>query len=155
MNKQKLRLLFSAIILAITISLTGCSQGSSSSIQGVTFSDSGKIAVTFKVPDGMTVEDVIGSELGSKNTVQVTTIGSSGQSAGIMTWYKVEKGGLISNVGDVYRYGPDSELVFVVSSYSLPALMVIREMPSDDELFNPSDTERLKEEYGISLNFGS
>lgn len=156
MNSKALKTLLFTIIIAITICFSGCSDEKSSGIQGVEFSETGKIAITFRVPDGMTVEEVIGSELGSKTKAAVTSIDQSGYTSNsFMEYYKVEKGGLLSCSGDIYRYGPESTLVSIGSTSQLPAILVIRETPSEDEIFNPDDAEKLKEKYGISLNFGS
>lgn len=156
MNTRGYKTILFTIVLALTIFLTGCSDEKSSDIQGVKFSETGKIAITFRVPEGMTVEEVIGSELGSKTKAAVTVINQSGYTSNsFMEYYKVENGGLLSHYGDIYRYCPESTLVYIGSISQLPAIMVIRETPSEDEIFNPADAEKLKEKYGISLNFGS
>lgn len=152
MNTKKVSTIFFAMLLALTICLSGCSD----EIQGVDFSESGKIAITFRVPSGMTVEEVIGSELGSKTKAAVTTVDKSGNTSnGYMEYYEVEKGGLLSCYGDIYRYSPDSTLLSIGGTSQLPAIMVIRETPSEDKIFNPADADKLKEKYGIDLFFGS
>lgn len=161
MNRKTIKTLLFTIIIAVTISFSGCSEEKSSGaqdsgIQGVEFSETGKITVTFRVPDGMTVEDVIGSELGTKTKAAVTAIDKSGgTSNSFMEYYKVEKGGLLSCYGDIYRYGPDSTLVSIGPTSQLPAIFVITETPPESEIFNPADAEKLKEKYGINLNFGN
>lgn len=155
MNKKAIKILFLTTILFIAICFSGCSDEKSSDIQGVDFSETGKIAITFRVPDGMTVEEVIGSELGTKNKAAITNISQSGTTTNsFMEWYKVENGGLLSCSGDIYRYGPDSTLVSIGPNSTLPAILVIRETPPEDEIFNPDNVEKLYEKYGISLNFG-
>ncbi|MGN0398996.1 MAG: hypothetical protein ACI4EO_02595 [Blautia sp.] len=58
-------------IIAIMWSFVGCS---SDKMQGGSLSESGEfMSVTFKLPEGKEIEDVLGCGIGSQNTIQVTS----------------------------------------------------------------------------------
>lgn len=143
------------IIIIITMFLTvACTSNSSenSGIQGVNVRDSGEVSVTFKVPDGMTVENVLGSEIGDENTFYVSNV--TGNANGFYVyWYRVNSGGIVSCRDNIYRYGPEATVSFTTGVSAPPNWVLLLTQPSDDEVFNPEDAEKLAEKYGINLNF--
>ncbi len=58
-------------IMLFAFMLTACR---SNKIQGVEEMDSGEVSVTFQVPEGMTLEEVLGCEIGSENIAYSTNV---------------------------------------------------------------------------------
>lgn len=138
----------SSLLLASALILPAC--GSSDNMSGVSVSDSGSVVVTFTVPDGMTVEEVIGSSLGDEHQMAISS--ASGEGGGMMTWYEVESGGLICKYEDYYRYGPDAEVTRATGVEAPGGGTMIASVP--EEVFDPENADKLAEEYNIELNFG-
>ncbi len=140
--------------LILILSLVACTFDSSenSGIQGVNITSSGEVSVTFKVPDGMSVEDVLGSGIGDENVFYVSSV-TKNTNEFYVYWYKVNSGGILSRRGDIYRYGPEASVSFTTGVSAPPNWVLLLTKPSDDEIFNPEDTEKLAEKYGINLNF--
>ena len=69
--------------------------------------------------------------------------------------YEVDNGGIISKRGNIYRYGPGAKTVYqkITNNFTPPAWVMLYEIPSQDNLFNPTDVEKLQEKYGIKLSF--
>lgn len=141
-----------AFMLMFSFSACQSKQENDSGIQGVTVTNSGQVAVTFNVPNGKTVEEVIGSNIGNENTFYVSYATGNSNSFYVY-WYKVESGGILSKNGDVYRYGPEASTSYATGVSAPPNWVLILSKPSDDEIFNPNDSELLAEKYGIYLNF--
>ena len=100
--KRIRKISITAIIILLLLVCGGCG---ADKLQGVVERDSGEIAITFTVPDGMSVEEVLGSKIGVENSMNITKITSSGTSSGgFGYWYTVDKGGILCRKGDVYRY---------------------------------------------------
>lgn len=143
-----------SITAIIILLLSVCGGCGADKIQGVVERDSGEIAVTFTVPDGMSVEEVLGSKIGVENSMNITKITSSGTSSGgFGYWYTVDKGGILCRKGDVYRYGPTAEVTRATGVLSPPPWLMLTSSPSENEIFNPEDSQVLEEKYGIKLNF--
>lgn len=146
--KKLITVLMTAFMVSI---LTGCG---SDKIQGVNVRDSGEVTVTFTVPEGMSVEEVLGSEIGTETAANITSITTTGTSNnGFCYWCKVSSGGILCRKGDVYRYGPDAEVSRLTGAWSPPAWVMLTSTPSKDEIFDPDDAQKLEEKYGIKLNF--
>lgn len=143
------------ITFILAFCLAACSSNApddKSDITGVSVTDSGNVSVTFRVPDGMTVEDVLGSGIGKENIFYVSNV--VGNSNGVyIYWYSVDNGGIVSCNGDIYRYGPKATVSHTTGVSAPPNWVMIYSTPSDDEIFNPEDAEKLSEEYGINLLF--
>lgn len=138
-----------AIVLVISMSiacLTACSQ-QQKDLQGVNATDSESVAVTFKVPEGLTVEDVLGSKIGGENTMVVGE-------ATFVYWYHVANGGILSRNGAVYRYAPNAEESYVTGVAAPPAYAMLYNVPDSSGIFDPADSGELAERYGIHLYFG-
>lgn len=151
---KRLRNIF--ITVFIVLSLSVCEGCRTNKIQGVVESDSGEVAVTFTVPEGMDVEDVLGSDIGEENPMNITSIANSGTSnEGFCYWYTVADGGILCRKGDVYRYSPTAEAIRVAGALSPPAWVMLTSSPSNDELFSQEDSQKLEEKYEIKLNFSS
>ena len=98
------------LILAITVVLSGCSivyEPVSETMPGVVIENDEVYSVTFELPEGESIEEVLGSELGSEHQMAITF----GNDTSISYWYVVENGGLLSRYGNYYRYGPTAEIV--------------------------------------------
>lgn len=130
----------------------GCN-GNSNTIPGVYVNDNGDVAVTFTVPNGKTVQEVIDSEIGEENTVFVSSLTDSTSKGNYTLWYKVDNGGILSTRGNVYRYAPTATVSYKTGVSSPPAWAMLYKPPSEDEIFNPNDAELLAEKYGIKLYF--
>ena len=140
------------IILATIVVLSGCSivsELASETIPGVVIENDEVYSVTFELPEGETIEEVLGSELGSEHQMAITF----GNDTSISYWYVVENGGLLSRYGNYYRYGPTAKIVDVTGVSSPPAGVILQNAPDQEDLFNPEDADILSEKYGISLNF--
>lgn len=144
------KLIIFILIPGILFYFTGCRNNDE--IQGVSVLDSGEVSVTFTVPDGMTVEDVLGSEIGEEHTVCITNANSSTQE-NFTHWYTVSAGGILSRFDDIYRYGPDAEISQATGTATPQTWVMLYSAPSDDEIFKPEDTDLLAEKYGIHLYF--
>ena len=138
-------------MLILTAFLTGC-DSSSNGIQGVTVTESGEVAVTFKLPNAKKVENVIGSEIGDENTFYVTDLTGSTNKGSYAYWYNVDNGGILSKCGSIYRYSPDASVSHVTGVAAPPSWVMLYKTPSDDEIINPNDVKLIKEKYGIELN---
>lgn len=140
-------------IIAIMWSFSGCS---SDKMKGVSLSESGELrAVTFELPEGKEIEEVLGSEIGSENTIHVTTIGKDEMKEDFIYWYKVNSGGIVSKKGNIYRYGPNAELGYekITNDLRPPNWLILVKTPSDEDLFDPEDAEKLEKKYGVKLSF--
>ena len=140
------------LILAITVVLSGCSIVSepvSETMPGVVIENDEVYSVTFELPEGESIEEVLGSELGSEHQMAITF----GNDTSISYWYVVENGGLLSRYGNYYRYGPTAERVDATGVSSPPAGIMLHNAPDQEDLFDPEDADILSEKYGISLNF--
>ena len=140
------------LILAITVVLSGCSIVSepvSETMPGVVIENDEVYSVTFELPEGESIEEVLGSELGSEHQMAITF----GNDTSISYWYVVENGGLLSRYGNYYRYGPTAEIVDATGVSSPPAGIMLHNAPDPEDLFDPEDADILSEKYGISLNF--
>lgn len=69
--------------------------------------------------------------------------------------YEVDNGGIISKRGNIYRYGPGAKTEYqkITNNFIPPAWVMLYELPSQENLFNPTDVEKLQEKYGIKLSF--
>lgn len=143
------------VLFSITvICFTSCGKNNKNeNLQGVTVNDSGQVAVTFVVPDGRTVEDVLGCEIGSENTVIISDLEKSSSTAKHAFWYTVSSGGILSRFGDVYCYGPEATTSNTTGVTAPPGWIMLYSEPSEDAIFNPEDADALKEKYGIQLYF--
>lgn len=140
------------LILAITVVLSGCSIVSepvSETMPGVVIENDEVYSVTFELPEGESIEEVLGSELGSEHQMAITF----GNDTSISYWHVVENGGLLSRYGNYYRYGPTAEIVDATGVSSPPAGIMLHNAPDQEDLFDPEDADILSEKYGISLNF--
>lgn len=140
------------LILAITVVLSGCSIVSepvSETMPGVVIENDEVYSVTFELREGESIEEVLGSELGSEHQMAITF----GNDTSISYWYVVENGGLLSRYGNYYRYGPTAEIVDATGVSSPPAGIMLHNAPDQEDLFDPEDADILSEKYGISLNF--
>ena len=140
------------LILEITVVLSGCSIVSepvSETMPGVVIENDEVYSVTFELPEGESIEEVLGSELGSEHQMAITF----GNDTSISYWYVVENGGLLSRYGNYYRYGPTAEIVDATGVSSPPAGIMLHNAPDQEDLFDPEDADILSEKYGISLNF--
>lgn len=140
------------LILAITVVLSGCSIVSepvSETMPGVVIENDEVYSVTFELSEGESIEEVLGSELGSEHQMAITF----GNDTSISYWYVVENGGLLSRYGNYYRYGPTAEIVDATGVSSPPAGIMLHNAPDQEDLFDPEDADILSEKYGISLNF--
>lgn len=140
---------FVAIMILIIFCVLACGK---EEIQGVSVTESGQIAVTFVVPEGMTVEDVLKSKIGSENTMHFSYMDSSNRE-GFFYWYEVENGGILSRFDHVYRYAPQASPSSATGVSAPPAWATINSIPSDGEIFKVEDTQLLKEKYGVDLYF--
>ncbi len=138
-------------MLILTAFLTGC-DSSNNDIQGVTVTESGEVAVTFKLPSTKKVEDVIGSEIGDENIFYVTDVTGSTNKGSYAYWYSVDNGGILSKNGSIYRYSPDASVSHATGVAAPPSWVMLYKTPSEDEILDPNDVELLKEQYGIELN---
>lgn len=141
------------MLFIFVFSLCSCSSGSKtdSGIQGVSVNDSGDVTVTFRT-SGKGIEEVIGSKLGDKNTFYVSSV--TGETGGFyVDWYHVDSGGIISERDSIYRYCPTATVSSVTGTASPPNWVLIMSIPSEDEIFKPSDAGTLAEKYGITLNY--
>lgn len=144
---------WSALWIWALLGISACGMPATDSFPGVEVRDSGEVAVTFELPEDRTLEEVLGSELGTKNTFSITTISDGSSSdGGFVYWYKVQTGGIVSQKGDICCYSPEAETSTMTGVEAPPAWVMVYSIPSDDELFNPKDVEKLSEEYGIELN---
>ena len=116
---------------------------------GVVIENDEVYSVTFELPKGESIEEVLGSELGSEHQMAITF----GNDTSISYWYVVENGGLLSRYGNYYRYGPTAEIVDATGVSSPPAGIMLHNAPDQEDLFDPEDADILSEKYGISLNF--
>lgn len=140
------------LILAITVVLSGCSIVSepvSETMPGVVIENDEVYSVTFELSEGESIEEVLGSELGSEHQMAI----AFGNDTSISYWYVVENGGLLSRYGNYYRYGPTAEIVDATGVSSPPAGIMLHNAPDQEDLFDPEDADILSEKYGISLNF--
>lgn len=143
-----------SILSIIILIVSACGGCGSDKIQGVIERDSGEVVVTFTVPEGMSIEDVLESDIGEEIPINITSITSSGTSnEGFCYWYTVSNGGILCRKGDVYRYGPTAEATRATGVLSPPAWVMLTSLPSENEIFNPEDSQKLEEKYGIKLNF--
>ncbi len=122
-------------------------------IPGVYVNDNEDVTVTFTVPNGKTVQEVIGSEVGEENTFLVSSVTDSINNGSYTYWYKVDNGGILSKRGNVYRYAPTAAVSYKTGVSSPPGWAMLYKTPSEDEIFNPNDAELLAERYGIKLYF--
>lgn len=130
----------------------GCNDNSNK-IPGVYVNDDGNVSVTFTVPNGKTVQEVIDSEIGKENTFLVSSVTESLNNGNYTYWYKVDSGGILSKCNNVYRYAPTAAVSFKTGVSSPPSWAMLYKTPPKDEIFNPNDTELLAERYGIKLYF--
>ncbi len=130
----------------------GCNDNSNK-IPGVYVNDNGDVAVTFTVPSGKTVQEVIDSEIGEENTVFVSSVTDSINKGSYTYWYRVDNGGILSKCGNVYRYAPTAAVSYKTGVSAPPGWAMLYKTPSEDEIFNPNDAELLAERYGIKLYF--
>ena len=140
------------LILATMMVLSGCSVFSgpaSETIPGVVTENDEVYSITFELPEGESIEEVLGSEVGSEHQMAITF----GNDTSISYWYVVENGGLLSRYGNYYRYGPTAEIVDETGVSSPPAGIILQNTPDQEDLFDPEDVNLLSEKYGISLNF--
>lgn len=139
-------------ILITMMMLSGCSvfsESDSENIPGVVIENDEVYSITFELPEGESIEEVLGSEVGSEHQMAITF----GNDTSISYWYVVENGGLLSRYGNYYRYGPTAEIVDATGVSSPPAGIILQNAPDQEDLFDPEDVDLLSEKYGISLNF--
>lgn len=136
------------IIIIINLAACGMEGKNQNTLQGVSVTEDGKAAVTFTIPEGKTVEDVLGCDIKGNNEIYIYGKGGS------IDWYTVEKGGILSEYGKVYKYAPEAEVPDYPGFDSPPVWALLLEMPEENEIFDPGDAKKLSEEYGIDLYFG-
>lgn len=144
-------LAFCLLSALFSISCIACSS-SQGELQGVTVSDSGAVAVTFRLPDGKELEDVLGSEVGVENTAYVSNAEQPSQGK-FVYWYAVGSGGIVSRYEDVYRYSPTAELSSATGVSSPPAYAMLYFEPKESDILKWEDSEELAKRYGIVLRF--
>ena len=61
----------------------------------------------------------------------------------------------LSKKGNIYRYGPNAELGYekITNDLRPPNWLILVKTPSDEDLFDPEDAEKLEEKYGVKLSF--
>ena len=140
------------LVTFVMISFSACvvKENTGTGIQGVEVTESGIAYVTFRVPDGTSVESILGSAIGSQNTIYYSGLTSNSQS-GYAYWYRVDSGGLLSRIDNIYRYAPKAATSRLTGVESPPNWLILFSTPSEDEIFKPEDTKKLEDKYGIHL----
>ena len=141
-------------IMSVLLCLSGCGKTDiqKKDLQGVSVTEQGKVAVTFTVPEGKDVEDVLGCEIGKENIAFVSSLENSSQEYNIY-WYEVANGGILSRLDNVYRYAPEATLSMTTGVLAPPGWAMLYSVPSEEDVFRQEDTKILSEKYGINLYF--
>lgn len=139
-------------LIFVLFCFSGCDDNSNK-ISGVYVNDNGNVAITFTVPNGKTVQEIIGSEIGKENTFFISSVTEDINKGSYTYWYKVDNGGILSKCGNVYRYAPTAAVSFKTGVSAPPSWAMLYKTPSEDEIFNPDNAELLAESYGIKLYF--
>ena len=137
-----------ALLIVLTIgvvSLSGCFGSSSDELKGVGVTDSGTVYVTFRLPDGKTLSDVLGQSVSEDNVTIINDL-NGGQSS--VHWSHVGDGLVVWN-GSYCCYSPTAGTVTLGSTTTPPAYML---MSGSIECLDSADVGELAERYGITLN---
>ncbi len=101
-------------------------------IEGIEVLDSGDVVITFRVPDGLTIERVLNSNLGS-----VTQNSINGEY--VIRSAPVKSGGEIFWLNGIYEYYPSG------------TNKIVYERPGRNGVLDPKNMDLLEETYGIKL----